>query len=411
MKVLARHASKKPDAMRLAVISLVPTPYREPLYRDLSRTPEWTTRIFYMQAQDSVRGWSALRSSYDAVQLRCLTPEALYPVPVIGVLNPGLIGRLHQFDPDCLLIHGYSYWPQMQAIRWAIRSGKPYLLCADSNAEKLGAKGPVAMLKTVWLRHCCGHAAGVLSIGSSNEAFWSHYGVGAERQFRSPLAVDNDFFASEAEGHRPQKTKLRQDFGLPDGRLLLYVGRLAPEKNLEDLLRALAVCAHDGRFGLALVGDGPSRPRITRLIEKLSLRNVFQFGFQGQSQLPKFYAMADALILPSRYEQWGLVVNEAMASGLPVLLSRRVGCAADLLEEGGNGFSFDPRDVASIAACLKRFSQTGDEELLRMGARSSQLIRRWSYREALAGILRALQAAAGARPGDRQALPAVLRVS
>ena len=100
-----------------------------------------------------------------------------------------------------------------------------------------------------------------------------------------------------------------------------------------------------------------------------------------------------------------------MASGLHVLLSRCAGCTTDLLEEGGNGFGFDPLDVASIAACLQRFNQTSDQELLRMGARSSQLIQGFSYTEALAGIFRALESVDGVRSGGRQALPAISSVS
>jgi len=393
---------------RLAILGLVPAPYREPLYQGLSQRPDWATRVFYMQSHDSVRGWSNLAGSYDAVHLRCLTPEYLYSVPLIGVLNTGLVQGLTRFDPDCLVIHGYSYWPQLQAVRWAVRNGRPFFLCADSNAQKLAEGSPVAKLKSVWLRYCCRRAAGVLSVGSSNETFWRHYGVDAGRQFRSPLAVDNDFFSGQAAIYRGQKNALRRQLGLPEGRLALYVGRFAAEKNLENLLRAVAACGAGNSFVLALVGDGPERFRIARLITKLGLRNVFQFGFQAQSELPKFYGIADALVLASSYEPWGLVANEAMASGLPILLSKNAGCAPDLLEEGENGFAFDPADVNSIAACLKRFSNAHPEELSRMGNRSAQLIAGWSYREALAGILNALDAVgiAGAVAPDERHQPA-----
>ncbi len=379
---------------RLAVVDLVPTPYQEPLCRSLSQTPGWKVRFFYLQSKDSVRGWSKLHCPYDAVKLPCLTPESLYPVPLVGVVNWGLLGHLREFSPDCLLIHGYSYWPQMQAMCWAIRARKPYLLFADSNSLRLRS-GPAASGKAFCLNYFCRHAAGVLTIGSSNEAFWRHYGVETERQFRAPLAVDNDFFSSQSAVWRRRKAAARKALGLPAGRLLLYVGRLARPKNLDALIHAMAACRREGvqDLSLAIVGDGPERGRIGRLIQKLELRSVFQFGYRPQAELPKFYGIADAFVLPSIDEPWGLVVNEAMASGLPVLLSKNIGCWPDLLEENGNGFSFSVDDGGSLVECLQRFSRIGEEELARLGARSAQLIRAWNYENALHGILRALESA------------------
>ena len=396
--------------MRVAVINLIQTPYREPLYESLSRTPGLTFRFFYLQTKDSVRGWSKLACCYDAVQVRCLTPEPLYPIPVIGAVNPGLIRHLRRFSPDCLVVYGYSYWTQMQVIAWAIRRRTPYLLWADSNSHKLTSSGPMAALKEACLRYFCRYAAGALTIGSLNEEFWRHYGLDGQRQFRSPLAVDNDYFGAQAAIWRRDKAAHRQSLGLPPGRLLLFVGRFAPSKNLEVLLRALAVCRKAGNhsLSLALVGDGPEKTSLSRLTGELGLSGVLQFGFQPQSELPKFYGIADALVLPSMAEPWGLVVNEAMASGLPVLLSRSTGCLPDLLEERGNGWSFDEKDVGSVAGCLQRFGLLREDELARMGARSAQLISRWSYANALAGIHRALESVAA---GVHRSLSAVSSIS
>jgi len=143
-----------------------------------------------------------------------------------------------------------------------------------------------------------------------------------------------------------------------------------------------------------LVGDGPERRHLKRLIRRLGLNNVFLFGFQRQEELPKFYGVSDALVLPSMDEPWGLVVNEAMAAGLPVWVSNRAGCAPDLLEDGGNGCSFNPMDVDSIAAALARFSLLTEEQLLRMGSRSRDLIAGWTAQQTMRGIYGALRTAA-----------------
>jgi glycosyltransferase involved in cell wall biosynthesis len=121
---------------------------------------------------------------------------------------------------------------------------------------------------------------------------------------------------------------------------------------------------------------------------------VFWFGFQKQEELPMFYGVADALVLPSLYEPWGVVVNEAMASGLPVLISKNAGCRPDLVEEGWNGLLFDPSSRDSIAHCLRAFARLSDEQLAAMGEHSKERISGWDYGAALAGFQRALHAVA-----------------
>jgi glycosyltransferase involved in cell wall biosynthesis len=396
--------------MRLAVLTLVQAPYWEPLYHRLHQTPGLSLRVLLLQGRDSLRGWSDRKPSYPAVQLPCLTPEWLYPLPVAGVINRGLEGELRAFQPDCIVLHGYSYLAHLQAARWAIRHEVPYLLWGDSNAHT--SRGPLPVLKDAWLDYFCRHAAGALAIGASSREFWSRYGIPAERQFWSPLTVDNDFFAREARSWRGRRGELRQQLGLPPGRLLLYAGRLAPTKNLERLLHALARHrASSGRpLNLALVGDGPERSRLERLIGELRLDGVFRFGFQKQQELAKFYALADALVLPSLYEPWGLVVNEAMAAGLPVLVAHSAGCRPDLVEEGGNGFSFDETDTAAVAGALDRFSQLDDADLERMGARSAERISHWTIEQSVEGFHQGLRAATGWQEGvnPETALPGAL---
>jgi len=383
--------------MRLAVIGLIQAPYWEPVYQGLTETAGLTVKVWFLQPKDSLRGWSGLACPYDAVQLRCWTPESWYPAPVIGVMNPGLIGHLRRFRPDCLLVHGYSYLPHLQVIRWAARTRTPCLLWGDSNSQRLTSNGVLAAGKRAWLRYFVRRAAGVLTIGVQSEAFWSHYGVESGRRFHAPLAVDNEHFASQAGQWRARRLAERRALGLGGERLLLYVGRLAAEKNLDTLLRALLVHRQSAgaTLSLAVAGEGPERARLTRLAAGLGPAAVAFLGFQSQVDLPRLYGIADALVLPSLNEPWGLVVNEAMASGLPILLSRSTGCLPDLLEEGVNGFSFDEKNVNSLAACLGEFARRDDQDLARMGARSREIISRWSYAATLAGLRRALEAVTG----------------
>ncbi len=381
--------------MRLGILSFLPTPYWEPLYRTLANTADLRVRVFYLQPQDSLRRWSEPGSAYEAVQLRCWTPEWMYPLPVLGLVNPGAAGAISRFGPDCILVHGYSYWAQAAVIRWAIRTSTPYLLWGDSNAKKIRHTGAREWVKRRWLEYLCRHAAGVLTIGSSNREFWAHYGVGPERQFFAPLAADLPNFTAAARSPASNRNERRRRGLAPDKLLLLFVGRLVRRKNVHRLLQALAAHRNQGGAPPALLvaGDGPERAALQALAGKLGLRDVHWLGFRPRSELADLYALADALVLPSTDEPWGLVVNEAMAAGLPVLLSRNVGCVADLLEESVNGFSFDAHDLRSLTECLDRFSQLDESRRLAMGARSRQIISSWSSEATLQGIYRALESA------------------
>ena len=157
--------------------------------------------------------------------------------------------------------------------------------------------------------------------------------------------------------------------------------RFVQEKNLHRLLIAYAAyrsVAGLRAWHLVLVGDGPLKEELVRLRQQLGLQASVHFvGFQQYDQLPVYYGLAEALVLPSVSETWGLVVNEAMAAGLPVLVSNLCGCAKDLVSEGLNGFSFDPRNANAIRDTMVHLSSNRCDRQA-MGDRSRDLVRSWS---------------------------------
>jgi 1,2-diacylglycerol 3-alpha-glucosyltransferase len=164
-------------------------------------------------------------------------------------------------------------------------------------------------------------------------------------------------------------------------RVLLYVGRYAPEKNLEFLLRTFARIEQDRsnpRALLAMVGYGPLEDRLRALASDLGLDRTVQFwGAAAQADLPAFYRCADALVLPSLHETWGLVVLEAMACGLPVLISDRCGCTADVVTPE-TGWTFDPHDAGTLLHAFHDFLDRPDRELEHMGERAALIAGEYS---------------------------------
>ena len=189
--------------------------------------------------------------------------------------------------------------------------------------------------------------------------------------------VDNQFFATTTQALRCSHQAA--DLALPP-KYFLYVGRLATEKNLPTLLRAFANYRQTGgTFDLLLAGDGPLREALPALARELKVAGYTKFvGNKTAQELPPYYAFATAFVLPSISEPWGLVVNEAMAAGLPVFISNRCGCAEDLVSEGENGYLFSPESEAEISACMQRIEALSPAQLSQMKQSSLNRVQTYS---------------------------------
>jgi glycosyltransferase involved in cell wall biosynthesis len=207
-------------------------------------------------------------------------------------------------------------------------------------------------------------------------------------------AVDNDYFTKKAAAARQNAASLRAEHGLPEC-YFLCCARLIEKKNVPRLIEAFGIYragASGLPWDLVIVGPGETAG-IEALINARGLTGtVHLVGAKGYQVLPSYYGLAGAFILPSTMDQWGLVVNEAMAAGLPVLVSNRCGCAEDLVEEGKNGFTFDPFDAAAMAAAMERIASDQCDRAA-MGQASQATIANWGPGRFAAGFEAAAQAA------------------
>jgi glycosyltransferase involved in cell wall biosynthesis len=212
------------------------------------------------------------------------------------------------------------------------------------------------------------HKKYLTQLGMPEDRIWSGYDV-----------VDNAHFAEGADKARKRGSFLRNELALP-ARYMLTCCRFVKKKNLKRLIEGYAHYRRraDTPRALVLVGDGPQRDALEERVTRLGLDDDVYFpGFGQYDDLPPYYGLADAFVLPSTHEQWGLVVNEAMAAGLPVLVSERCGCAPDLVIDGENGHTFDPYDVDAIANALGRLPEN-KEALRRMGRASRKRVQEWT---------------------------------
>lgn len=184
----------------------------------------------------------------------------------------------------------------------------------------------------------------VAATGQRSAEYIESLGISKEKIFQVGNVVDNNHFAAFRSGLGPDTKKTRESLQLPKT-YFLTVCHLAPEKSLEFLLEAYRRYRDQGgAWDLVILGDGPERNKLETIIHTKSIAGVSIRGWVSYDDLPPFYGLASCFILPSLSEPWGLVVNEAMACGLPILVSDRCGCLPELCHDGVNGFSFDPKE-------------------------------------------------------------------
>jgi glycosyltransferase involved in cell wall biosynthesis len=227
--------------------------------------------------------------------------------------------------------------------------------------------------------------------GKSSWQYLRDLGIRDERIFTAPNAVDNQLFATLAEAAGRAEVQVRSGLSLPL-RYFLYVGRLVRAKGVFDLVEAYAHLDDEIRasVGLVFVGDGADRAELIERASRITLGTVQFPGFVQREGLPELYALADALIFPTHSDTWGLVVNEAMSSGIPVIATSVAGCVSDLVQDGWNGFVVPPRDPSHLAAAMARL--TGDPTLrIEMGSRGRERVKTYSPAAWAEGLVKTME--------------------
>jgi len=301
-----------------------------------------------------------------------------------GQVNFGVVKEIFLEKPDFLWVNGWNSFTNWLAFLAAFLIGTKVFLRAESplNQELLKPKWKLFLKKLVF-KPLFKKISAFLYIGEENRKFYKYYGVPDEKLFFTPYAVDNDRFMAAAEELKPKRKELRKKLlGIEDDRpIILFVGKLIDKKRPLDLLRAYELLITDYQLpitpSLLFVGDGALRPELEKYTKEHELKGVHFAGFKNQTELPEYYAIADVFVLPSGPgETWGLVVNEAMCFGLPVIVSDMVGCAPDLVENGKNGFVFPMGNIREISRCL---SVTVFDTTLRNSLREGAIRKVFSY--------------------------------
>lgn len=302
--------------------------------------------------------------------------------------------------PDAVAVPGWGDALAFSAIQWCAANRVPAIVMSETTEWDEPRRPFKEWVKRRILKCCSAGLAG----GQPHADYLAMLGMSPGTVFQGYDAVDNDYFSQKAAGARSQSSELRKKFGLPEN-YFLASARFVEKKNLPNLVRAYAQYCDQAEkakrskseiWDLVLLGDGHLKPEIIQLISGLGLQeSVHLPGFKQYGELPAYYALSKVFIHASTVEQWGLVVNEALASGLPVLVSNRCGCAHDLVQEGVNGFTFDPFNPEPMASLMFRVSDAAFP-LSGFGAASTRIIADWSPDRFAKGMSQATEAALAA---------------
>lgn len=306
------------------------------------------------------------------------------------LINPGILPALlfRRYDAAIFFL-GWGTITSLLGIAACRMRGTPVLMFGDSSFPPPETT-ILARIRAGLLRTIVRLTDRFLVSGVLNADYYRHYGADETHFHLVPWAIDNARFEEGSRFVGGEREAMRARFGIGNDRMaIVFSAKFLPRKDPMTLLRAVDAMQHRDRVAVIFLGNGELRHEMESFANERNL-NVHFAGFVNQTDLPKHYAMADVFVLPSRDDPRATVVNEAMASGLPVIITDRCGPIGDIVQHGDNGFVFAPGDVQALARHLDALAADPDLRA-RMARRSREIIATWDYSRGVEGVMEALR--------------------
>jgi glycosyltransferase involved in cell wall biosynthesis len=392
---------------KIAILHPMISPYRVPLFERLSADPRFEIKVFTDRIPSTNRSYWESDASYGfrhenlgakVIKLPWTLREkkAGYDGDANFLFLPlNLPSRLREYGPEVVISTELGL-RTMLALLYTKTHRIPILVWSDEYA--LGTSKHSRL--RLWIRRFVAKRIdGYCSCGLKNREYLESLGIQSSTITTVSIAVDNNYFHDSAT--LAKREEMRRNLEL-SGMVFSNIGQLVPRKGLDRLLMAWAGLPKEviESSTLLIVGSGTEEGKLKKQAVDLGLSRVRFVTAKPISEIPYFYAATDVFILPTLEDGWGLVINEAMASGIPVLCSKHAGCFSELLEEGGNGHSFDPLDADDTRRAIITMFEKGTEELARMGKRSMQIVAIFNYDRMAEGFADAIVSAIKVRRVD-----------
>ena len=370
----------------VAILTEIISPYRIPVFNELSNDPRIDLEVLFFSQTERRRSWriplEKIRFTYRVLQ-GILVSQRYQGGPIF--LNPTIVYDIWKGKYHSIICFGYHHPTIWLALIAGKMSRTRVLLWSESTS--MDHRSPNKIVEYI-KRYLVGKFDGFVAAGRSQVDYLKSLGAKDNYIWVAPDSVDSDYFVQQSKLYRDRKTEIKRELGVV-GPIILYVGRMLDDKGIPELIEAFqkVVVEHDAT--MLLVGDGPDIDRYREVCSRRSITSVRFEGFCSQEVLPKYYAIADFLVFPTRSDPWGLVLNEAMCAGLPVICSRAAGASAELVYQGCNGLLHQPENVDEIYSHMLTLLR--DEKMRKnMGLESQQIIASFHPKKMARGFVEAI---------------------
>jgi glycosyltransferase involved in cell wall biosynthesis len=386
------------NTVRLAIVSTHPIQYYAPIFQALARSQALQLKVFFTWSQTAsevmVDPGFGRPITWDLPLLEGYEHEFVPNTAARpgthhfrGLSNPGLIRLLESWGADAILVFGWNLQSHLRVLRY-FKNRIPVFFRGDSTLLDRGALWRTTA-RRIFLNWVYRHVDVAIAVGSNNRDYFRWCGIPDERIAFAPHAIDTVRFSDADGAHAQRAVQWRRELGIPPAaRTLLYAGKLQPKKDPLLLFEAFSRSGAPGH--LVYVGNGALESQLRARAEGRA--DVHFLPFQNQQAMPSAYRLGDVFALPSRGpgETWGLALNEAMATGRPVIAGSKVGGARDLVIEAVNGWVFESGNTDQLTAAVVDALTCSEASLGAMGAAAGRESARWSIDAAAAGMERAV---------------------
>lgn len=370
--------------LKVALIHNIIAPYRIPLFEELSKDQNINLLVYFTDVSEKNREWNVdYNFSFNYKILPKITlnlgKETFYHI------NPTIIKELYCGKFDIIISTGYSSFTTQAAFFLAKLLKIPFILWSGSTEYEPSL---FRTLSLPLIKHIVKNSDAFIAYGTRAKKYLVRHGAPEDKVFISFNTVDTKFFKEEYLSLKDNKYNLRRKLGFDNKYIVLYVGQLIERKGLKYLLEAHKKLTERYDVGLLLIGNGKQKSELIDLCGIDNINNVYFVDFVQKKGLPIYYSIADIFVLPSVEEVWGLVINEAMACGLPVITTTNVGASEDLVVNGNNGYTVKPKNASEIYNSM--LSILDNAYVNSMGEQSLLLIDQFTIENASQAFLNAI---------------------
>lgn len=376
----------------LAILTSHPIQYQAPFFRELNKNPNINLNVYFKKKR-------GIKPKLD----KQFNVKVKWDIPLLDGYNYkflsnklSIVKELNKNNFDAVLIYGWNSLINWITALACFLIGVPVLIQSESplNQEKK-KKGLKQIIKKFFLKNFLfKYCLRLLYIGDQNKNFYKHFNVPDSKLFFTPYAVDNERFQKSYKKLKSSKQRFRNKLNIKsDDIAILFVGKLMHKKRPNHLLKSYKKLNDRGvkNIHLIFVGSGRLENNLKEYRDKNNLENIHFLGFKNQTELPKYYTIADIFVLPSGTgETWGLVVNEAMNFKLPIVISDVPGSGYDLVKEGENGYKFSLGNISELSSKLEKLIKDSKKRK-EFGKKSFEIIKDYNYEKDIEGILKALK--------------------